>query len=431
MKTGIFMDGSISGVYYETAGIHDEIDINGRFKYKEGEIITFSIGGMIIGSCTAKPVITILDFASEAAGRHQLSVTNPVVTNIARLLLSIGRITLKEDLVLAKYRYDINFCMDPVKFGESKAVKSCIAEIGKELISVEKTHNITRRCVKGIYRETDVKIPTKNGHYVLADVYRPLKEGKFPVIISMGAFGKSFINGSAVTKEDEQFFETVEDHFYESYGDPKTKELLQSAFSKRFGQSKGINPEIPNFEKDSDAAHDDSAFTGPVSSVFEQAAADDWVPHDYAVINIEEYGIGKNSGKLKQFGSGNAKDLCDAIEWASEQEWSTGKVGLFGASYFAMTQYLAAQRHPKGLTAMIPIMGDYDSYRHYVYSGGGLLNIADNADLNIYPQEKTFMSAALENPFWSEEIYGPEAEFMSSADIKKITIPDATFAKNA
>jgi predicted acyl esterase len=424
MKTGVFMDGSVSGVFYETDSYRDEIDEYGKFKYEDGEIITFSIGGLTLGSCAAKPVVTTLDFVPESAGRKLLSVTNPVVTNMARLLLSIGRITLKEDLVLAKYRYDINFCMDPEKFGESDAIKNCIKEIGTELISIEKTHNITRRSVKGICKETDVKIPVNRGHYVLADIYRPLEDGKYPVIISMGAFGKSFINGFALTKEDEQFFETVEDQFYESYGDKNTRELLQSAFFKRFAQNKGINPEIPNLAKDGDTAgNDDSVFSGPVSSVFEQAAADDWVPYGYAVINIEEYGVGKNRGELKQFGSGNAKDLCDAIKWASEQSWSTGKVGLFGASYFAMTQYLAAQRHPKGLTAMIAIMGDYDSYRHYVYSGGGLLNIFDNADLNIYPQEKTFMSEAIENPFWSEEIYGTEAEFMSSADIKKIDYP--------
>lgn len=60
--------------------------------------------------------------------------------------------------------------------------------------------------------------------------------------------------------------------------------------------------------------------------------------------------------------------------------WFSGKIGLFGASYYAMTQYLTAQRKPKGLTAMIPIMGDYDSYRNYIYSGGELFNRADNMD---------------------------------------------------
>ena len=91
-----------------------------------------------------------------------------------------------------------------------------------------------------------------------------------------------------------------------------------------------------------------------------------------------------------------AKDYCDAIEWAAEQPWSLGKVGLFGASYYAMTQYLAAQRKPKGLTAMIPIMGDYDSYRDYIYSGGGLLNRADNMDPCRTPQPYNFMKKALE-----------------------------------
>ena len=138
----------------------------------------------------------------------------------------------------------------------------------------------------------------------------------------------------------------------------------------------------------------------PVSEVFEQPTALDWVPYGYAVINLEEVGVGKNRAEYLQFGAQNARNYADCIEWAADQPWSTGKVGLFGASFYAMTQYTAAQFHPKGLTAMIPIMGDYDSYRDYIYSGGGLFNRADNMDPCIPPQDYTFMDYALDHPFW-------------------------------
>ena len=72
---------------------------------------------------------------------------------------------------------------------------------------------------------------------------------------------------------------------------------------------------------------------------------------------------------------------------------------------------------------MIPIMGDYDSYRHYIYSGGGLFNRADNMDLAVPPQEYSFMNRAKEQPFWNEETYGAEGEYMSSADISQIDYP--------
>ncbi len=64
----------------------------------------------------------------------------------------------------------------------------------------------------------------------------------------------------------------------------------------------------------------------------------------------------------------------DVIEWASGQPWSTGKVGLLGISYFAATQWHAAARHPKGLSAIVPWEGFADFYRDATYHGGILSN---------------------------------------------------------
>ena len=420
MKKGIFLDGSVSGIGYVCGKYQGCLDENGNFLYEEGQAITFSIGRLVLGSCMAKPVICTVDIVPETTSRLQ-AVTHYTVTNIARLLLSVKAFTPEKTTIIDKYRSQIQFSAEPLNF--EKAMEEVLAELDVKLISVEKTHNIVRRCLKGIYKETDVKIPTRDGRYVLADVYRPLVPGKYPVVMSMGAFGKSFVNGFTLNEEDEAFFDLVEDRFYEAYGDIETKKLLQGAFFKRMGPCFGSALPIPNLE--GEPVHPDGppACLVPVSSAFEQATADDWVPYGYAVILVEEYGTGKNNDQEKQFSERNAKDYCDAIEWAADQEWSNGKVGLYGASYFAMTQYLAAQRHPKGLTAMIPIMGDYDSYRHYIYSGGGLFNRADNMDLSCPTQEYCFMHRAKEQPFWNEETYGPEGEYMSSADITKIDYP--------
>ncbi len=420
MKKGIFLDGSVTGISYECGPYKGQLDACGKYSYMEGQAITFSVGGLMLGSCMAKPYICTVDLVPETTSRLQ-AVTHYTVTNMARLLLSVGNFDEEKTAIISRYRSRIQFSMVPEMFEISMA--ECLVELNAKLISVEKTHNIVRRCLKGIYKETDVKIPTRDGRYVLADVYRPLTEGKYPVVISMGAFGKSFVNGFTMNEEDEAFFDLVEDRFYETYGDAETKKLLQGAFFKRMGPCFGSALPIPNLEGEPIHPDGPPACLVPVSSAFEQVTADDWVPHGYAVMLIEEYGTGLNNDQEKQFGERNAKDYCDAIEWAAEQEWSSGKVGLYGASYFAMTQYLAAQRHPKGLTAMIPIMGDYDSYRHYIYSGGGLFNRADNMDLASPPQEYCFMHRAMEQPFWNEDTYGPEGEYMSSADIEKIDFP--------
>lgn len=47
----------------------------------------------------------------------------------------------------------------------------------------------------------------------------------------------------------------------------------------------------------------------------------------------------------------------DVVEWAAEQPWSSGKVGLLGISYYAGSQWRVAARKPKGLAAIVPWEG--------------------------------------------------------------------------
>jgi predicted acyl esterase len=49
-----------------------------------------------------------------------------------------------------------------------------------------------------------------------------------------------------------------------------------------------------------------------------------------------------------------SSDFAEVIEWAAEQDWSNGKVGLLGISYFGGSQWRVAARKPKGLAAIIP-----------------------------------------------------------------------------
>ncbi|HYW91872.1 MAG TPA: CocE/NonD family hydrolase [Gammaproteobacteria bacterium] len=61
-------------------------------------------------------------------------------------------------------------------------------------------------------------------------------------------------------------------------------------------------------------------------------------------------------------------DGYDAVEWAASQPWSTGKVGMTGSSYLAITQWQVAALHPPHLAAIAPnIMGsDYHDNNVYV-----------------------------------------------------------------
>lgn len=67
---------------------------------------------------------------------------------------------------------------------------------------------------------------------------------------------------------------------------------------------------------------------------------------------------------------GTSEAFFDVVEWAAEQPWSSGKVGLLGISYFAGSQWRVAARQPKGLAAIIPWEGMSDYYRDRCRHGG-------------------------------------------------------------
>ncbi len=426
MMKGIFLDGCVTGVDYRTQTMEGALDAQGMYEYREGESILFTIGDFVLGSAAAKAYMTPLDFVAESEGRHR-TVSHYQVVNTARFLIGLGQIGSRERAVIGRFRYDINFVQETESFEGDPVVAAIFKELGKTLPSAAVAKNIVRRCGAGIRKERDVKIPVSDGGYVLADIYRPLTEGKYPVVMCMGVFGKEFINGFVDNDEAEAARQEAEDRFYDDYANTETKHMLQGIFFERMGPCFASALPVPNPDPNEqvEPPMGPPPCLVPVSEAFEQPCAYDWVPYGYVVINIEERGTGKNMNVdlFRQFGAANAKDYCDAIQWAAAQPWSSGNVGLFGASYYAMTQYLAAQRKPAGLKAMIPIMGDYDSYRDYVYSGGGLFNRADNMDPCREPQPYNFMKKALDEPFWNEETYGPEGEYMSSCDIKAIDLP--------
>jgi putative CocE/NonD family hydrolase len=67
-----------------------------------------------------------------------------------------------------------------------------------------------------------------------------------------------------------------------------------------------------------------------------------WVPWGYVVIRVDSRGAGRSPGYLDIFSPREVKDYYNAIEWAGTQEWSNGKVGLNGISYYAINQWAVA-----------------------------------------------------------------------------------------
>jgi hypothetical protein len=84
VSTGAFIDSAVEGLQYETATRSGTTNSLGEYDYLAGETVTFSIGGIVLGSAIAGSVVTPLSLVPDAT-----NATNPMVTNIVRLLLSL------------------------------------------------------------------------------------------------------------------------------------------------------------------------------------------------------------------------------------------------------------------------------------------------------------------------------------------------------
>jgi predicted acyl esterase len=109
-------------------------------------------------------------------------------------------------------------------------------------------------------------------------------------------------------------------------------------------------------------------------SVWETPDPGFWTKHDYVIVRADERGLGQSPGFLDTMSRGTSEAFFDVVEWAAEQSWSSGKVGLLGISYYAGSQWRVAARKPKGLAAIIPWEGMSDYYRDRCRHGGILSN---------------------------------------------------------
>ena len=86
LANGVFVDSPVEGMDFETGSESGLTGLSGRFNYREGEIITFSIGDVILGQAAGKDMLTPIDLVPGAADE-----TDSTVTNICRLLQSLDQ----------------------------------------------------------------------------------------------------------------------------------------------------------------------------------------------------------------------------------------------------------------------------------------------------------------------------------------------------
>ena len=93
----------------------------------------------------------------------------------------------------------------------------------------------------------------------------------------------------------------------------------------------------------------------------------------YACLLVDFRGLGNSSGTVwDAMDQREATDGAEMVEWAAQQPWCDGNVGMWGMSYGGITSFKTAAQQPSHLKAIAPIMGSLDIYHDFIYPGGCL-----------------------------------------------------------
>ena len=214
--------------------------------------------------------------------------------------------------------------------------------------------------------ERDVPVPMDDGTVLNADVFIPIEDARYPVILSYGPYGKGL-------------------SFQEGYR-PQWEYMIRNYPEVAEGTSnRHQNWEVVDPEK--------------------------WVPDGYVCVRVDSRGTGRSPGYVDVWSGRETLDLYHCIEWAASQSWSSGRIGLAGISYYAMNQYQVAALQPPHLAAICPWEGSSDWYRELSRHGGILSEFA----ADWYPRQVHNVQHGAGERGWvsavtGELVAGPQTE---------------------
>ena len=171
----------------------------------------------------------------------------------------------------------------------------------------------------------NVEITMDDGLVLRADVFRPIDDGKYPVILTDGPYAKGL-------------------SFQEGY---------PSAWQRMVDE----HPDVP------------AGSTNKYQN-WEVVDPEKWVPDGYVCIRVDSRGCGASPGYVDHFSPRETEDYAQCIQWAGVQSWSNGKVGLNGVSYYGINAWQVASLQPSHLAAMCVWEGATDWYRDMTHHGG-------------------------------------------------------------
>jgi predicted acyl esterase len=177
----------------------------------------------------------------------------------------------------------------------------------------------------GVRIDWNMPITMDDGLILRADVYRPISDGQYPVILTYGPYAKGL--------------------------------AFQDGYPNQWQRMIAEHPDVA------------AGSTNKYQS-WEVVDPEKWVPDGYACARVDSRGCGCSPGYTDHFSPRETRDFYNCIEWAGTQHWSNGKVGLNGISYYAINQWHVASLQPPHLAAMCIWEGAADWYRDMTHHGG-------------------------------------------------------------
>ncbi len=177
----------------------------------------------------------------------------------------------------------------------------------------------------GMRIDWNVPIRADDGLVLRADIYRPIEEGQYPVLLTYGPYAKGL--------------------------------AFQDGYPSAWNRMAERHPDV-------------TAGSSNLYQSWEVVDPEKWVPHGYVCVRVDSRGCGMSPGFIDPFSARETRDFYECIEWAGVQPWSNGNVGLNGVSYFAMNQWQVASLQPPHLAAMCIWEGAADWYRDATHHGG-------------------------------------------------------------
>jgi uncharacterized protein len=219
----------------------------------------------------------------------------------------------------------------------------------------------------------DVAVAMDDGAVVRCDVFRPVKAGRHPAILSYGPYAKGL--------------------------------AFQDGYPSAWERMAANHPDV-------------TARSSNKYQSWEVVDPEKWVSHDYVCVRFDSRGCGTSPGFVDHFSPRETKDLYDCIERAATQPWCNGKVGLSGISYYAINQWHVASLQPPHLAAMCVWEGAADWYRDMTHHGGILSTFWQNwYDMQVKTVQHGAGSRGGRSRVHGGPVCGPET--LSGAELER------------